>query len=159
MEAFFRFAGLSLQLSKRCAEEAIVYDISSPKKLYKYLQEEEGFSLIKLGMDNVDSDMVLETLNREFQPKGANNKSQKSLTSSSRDDHQPLTVRRGSMNSQRALSVNIPEYKDNSDDDSDNGRINVSQLDDVFTHELRKSFKSPMKPDQGNVIIVDIFLY
>jgi hypothetical protein len=151
MEAFFRFAGLSLQLSKRCAEEAIAYDISSPKKLYKFLQDEEGFSLIKLGMDNVDSDMVLETLNREFQPKSANNKSTKSLNSSSRDDHQQLTVRRGSMNSQRGLSVNIPEFKD-SDDDSE--RSDGSQLDDVYTHEV-----SPMKRGQGNVIIDNIFLY
>jgi hypothetical protein len=49
MEVFFRKAGLGQKLSNLCAEEAIVYDISSPKKLYRYLQDEEGFTLVKLG--------------------------------------------------------------------------------------------------------------
>lgn len=58
MQEFFRFAGLSIQLSKRCAEEAICMHINSPKKLYKYLQEVDEFSLTALGMDKVDADMV-----------------------------------------------------------------------------------------------------
>ena len=66
MQEFFRFAGLSIQLSRECAEEAICMDANSPKKLYKYLEDVKGFQLTDLGMDAVDADMVFETLKREF---------------------------------------------------------------------------------------------
>lgn len=66
MQEFFRFAGLSIQLSRECAEEAIFMDANSPKKLYKYLADVKGFILTDLGMDPVDADMVYECLKREF---------------------------------------------------------------------------------------------
>jgi hypothetical protein len=66
MQEFFRFAGLSISLSRECAEEAIFMDANSPKKLYKYLADVKGFILTDLGMDPVDADMVYECLKREF---------------------------------------------------------------------------------------------
>ena len=66
MQEFFRFAGLSIQLSRHCAEESIFMEANSPKKLFKYLKEVKGFILTDLGMDPVDADMVYETLKREF---------------------------------------------------------------------------------------------
>lgn len=66
MQEFFRFSGLSMILSRKCAERSILLDANSPKKLYKYVQEVKGFSLMQLGIDEVDSELVFETLNREF---------------------------------------------------------------------------------------------
>lgn len=66
MQNFFRRAGLSMQKSIACAEEAICLDASSPRKLFKYVHEVTGFSLMNLGMDRIDAEMVLEVLNNEF---------------------------------------------------------------------------------------------
>jgi hypothetical protein len=66
MMNFFKRAGLSMKKAKACAEEAICLDASSPRKLFKYVHEVAGFSLIHLGMDNIDAEMVLEVLNGEF---------------------------------------------------------------------------------------------
>ena len=66
MQEFFRFAGLSIQQSRECAEQAIFMDANSPRKLFKYIEEVKGFQLTDLGMDEVDADMVLQTLRREF---------------------------------------------------------------------------------------------
>jgi hypothetical protein len=48
-------------------------------------------------MDKVDADMVLETLNREFQPKSPTKSSKKMNLNSSSKDNQPLTGRRGNV--------------------------------------------------------------
>jgi hypothetical protein len=66
MQNFFRRAGLSMQKSIACAEEAICLDASSPRKLFKYVHEVSGFSLMNLGMDRIDAELVLEVLNNEF---------------------------------------------------------------------------------------------
>jgi hypothetical protein len=69
MQNFFRRAGLSMQKSIACAEEAICLDASSPRKLFKYVHEVSGFSLMNLGMDRIDAELVLEVLNNEFSHK------------------------------------------------------------------------------------------
>ena len=66
MQEFFRFAGLSVTLSRQCAENAISMDANSPRKLYKYLEEVKGFYLTDLGMDGLEADMVMKALRREF---------------------------------------------------------------------------------------------
>jgi hypothetical protein len=66
MMDFFKRAGLGMRRATACAEEAIYLDASSPRKLYKYVHEKTGFSLIHLGMDNIDAELVLEVLNSEF---------------------------------------------------------------------------------------------
>jgi hypothetical protein len=66
MMNFFKRAGLSMKKANACAEEAICLDASSPRKLFKYVHEVAGFSLIHLGMDDIDAEMVLEVLNGEF---------------------------------------------------------------------------------------------
>ena len=66
MQEFFRFSGLSVTLSRQCAEHAISMDANSPKKLFKYLEEVEGFYLTDLGMDGLEADMVLKSLKKEF---------------------------------------------------------------------------------------------
>ena len=50
MQNFFRRAGLSMKKSIVCAEESICLDANSPRKLFKYVHEVSGFSLMNLGM-------------------------------------------------------------------------------------------------------------
>lgn len=69
MQIFFRRSGLSMQKSIVCAEEAICLDANSPRKLFKYVHEVSGFSLMNLGMDRIDAELVLESLNDEFSHK------------------------------------------------------------------------------------------
>lgn len=69
MQLFFRRSGLSMQKSIVCAEEAICLDANSPRKLFKYVHEVSGFSLMNLGMDRIDAELVLESLNDEFSHK------------------------------------------------------------------------------------------
>ena len=69
MQNFFRRCGLSMQKSITCAEEAICLDANSPRKLFKYVHEVSGFSLMNLGMDSIDAELVLESLNDEFSHK------------------------------------------------------------------------------------------
>lgn len=66
MATFFRRCGLSMQKSIICAEEAICLDANSPRKLFKYVHEVVGFSLMNLGMDRIDTDLVLDMLNEMF---------------------------------------------------------------------------------------------
>jgi hypothetical protein len=66
MKKKFKQAGLGMKRAKSCAEEAIYLDANSPNELFKYVHEVEGFSLIHLGMDNIDAKLVLEILNSEF---------------------------------------------------------------------------------------------
>jgi len=66
MTNFFKQAGLGIKSAKSCAEEAIYLDANSPRQLFKYVHEVEEFSLIHLGMDNIDATLVLEFLNGEF---------------------------------------------------------------------------------------------
>ena len=49
MQNFFRRAGLSMKKSIVCAEESICLDANSPRKLFKYVHEVSGFSLMNLG--------------------------------------------------------------------------------------------------------------
>ena len=65
MQEFFRFAGLSVKMSRSCAEEAISLTATSPKKLYKYIQAKR-MTLADLGMDIVDVEMVREAMVKAF---------------------------------------------------------------------------------------------
>ena len=49
MQKFFRNAGLTPTKSQACAEEAICQEAHNPRKLFKYVHEVEGFSLMNLG--------------------------------------------------------------------------------------------------------------
>ena len=65
MQEFFRFAGLSVKMSRSCAEEAISLTAASPKKLNKYIQANR-MTLADLGMDIVDVEMVREAMIKAF---------------------------------------------------------------------------------------------
>jgi hypothetical protein len=65
MQDFFRFAGLSVKMSRHCAEEAIIVSATSPKKLFKYMQSRR-LILTDLGMDIVDAEMVRDALFKAF---------------------------------------------------------------------------------------------
>lgn len=65
MQEFFRFAGLSVKMSRHCAEEAILVSATSPKKLFKYMQSRR-LMLTDLGMDIVDAEMVRDALVKAF---------------------------------------------------------------------------------------------
>ena len=65
MQEFFRFAGLSVKMSRSCAEEAISLTATSPKKLHKYIQAKR-MTLGDLGMDIVDVEMVREAMVKAF---------------------------------------------------------------------------------------------
>lgn len=65
MQDFFRFAGLSVKMSRHCAEEAILISATSPKKLFKLMQTRK-LALTDLGMDIVDAEMVRDTLIKAF---------------------------------------------------------------------------------------------
>ena len=65
MQEFFRFAGLSVKMSRSCAEKAISLTATSPKKLFKYIQTKR-MTLADLGMDIVDVEMVREALTKAF---------------------------------------------------------------------------------------------
>lgn len=47
---FYRKCGLSMKKSLACAEESICLDANSPRKLFKYVHEVIGFSLLNIGM-------------------------------------------------------------------------------------------------------------
>ena len=41
MIEFFRFAGLSVNISRHCAEQSVNMDANSPRKLFKYLGKQK----------------------------------------------------------------------------------------------------------------------
>lgn len=65
MQDFFRFAGLSVKMSRHCAEESILISATSPKKLLKFMQT-KGLALTDLGMDIVDAEMVRDALLKAY---------------------------------------------------------------------------------------------
>ena len=69
MQDFFHYAGLSVKLSRKCAEECIAKSACSPKKLYKYIGMKR-MTLADLGMDIVDEEMVSEALETSFSHEG-----------------------------------------------------------------------------------------
>lgn len=49
MQRLFMKAGLSLEKSIRCAEECILVDANSSRRLHYYINNVPGFSLLQLG--------------------------------------------------------------------------------------------------------------
>eukprot|EP00596_Hydrurales_sp_CCMP1899_P003839 CAMPEP_0119043738 /NCGR_PEP_ID=MMETSP1177-20130426/25372_1 /TAXON_ID=2985 /ORGANISM="Ochromonas sp, Strain CCMP1899" /LENGTH=452 /DNA_ID=CAMNT_0007012503 /DNA_START=255 /DNA_END=1610 /DNA_ORIENTATION=+ len=113
LRSFFMTAGLSTEISSKCAEECILVDVHSTRRLFHYVQFSAGFSLLNLGMDKFDSDMVIEDLVRLYNTKGEtppmiDNKPFLPLSSSTKSEKK------------KERQKSLPSIAESSDDEYDN---------------------------------------